>query len=78
MNDQEFYFKNEEELKQFLQDYIVNTSEAIEILGCSRQYLNQLIKSGVVKPVKEFPRDRLFIRAEIEERKEHMGKRKKS
>uniref|UniRef100_UPI001EEF24A2 helix-turn-helix domain-containing protein n=1 Tax=Bacillus sp. REN10 TaxID=2782541 RepID=UPI001EEF24A2 len=50
MNDQEFYFKNEEELKQFLQDHIVNTSEAIEILGCSRQYLNQLIKSGVIKP----------------------------
>lgn len=67
-----------EDIEKFLQTHIVNTSEAIEILGCSRQYLNQLIKSGVIKPVKEFARDRLFIKAEIEERKEYMGKRKKS
>ena len=67
-----------EDIEKFLQTHIVNTSEAIEILGCSRQYLNQLIKSGVIKPVKEFARDRLFIKAEIEQRKEYMGKRKKS
>ncbi|MCY8073360.1 DNA-binding protein [Bacillus inaquosorum] len=52
-------------MKRFLNEEIVNTSEAIEILGFTRQYLNYLVKIGEFEPVKEMPRDRLFIKEDI-------------
>ncbi|MED4646871.1 DNA-binding protein [Bacillus inaquosorum] len=60
-----YSLKERDAIKKFLNEEIVNTSEAIEILGFTRQYLNQLIKTGQLEPVKEMPRDRLFIKEGI-------------
>ncbi|AGF28233.1 helix-turn-helix domain-containing protein [Bacillus subtilis] len=60
-----YSLKERDAIKKFLNEEIVNTSEAIEILGFTRQYLNQLIKTGQLEPVKEMPRDRLFIKEDI-------------
>lgn len=52
---------------------IVNTSEA-EILCFTRQYLNQLVKSEELEPMKEMPRDRLFLKEDILDFQKHRRK----
>lgn len=61
----EYYFKSKEELTAYVISEIINTTEATEILGCSRQNLNNLIKRGKITPIKELPRDRLFFKSDI-------------
>ncbi|PAD65269.1 DNA-binding protein, partial [Bacillus siamensis] len=48
-----YNLKERDAIKRFLNEEIVNTSEAIEILGFNRQYLNQLVKNGELEPMKE-------------------------
>ncbi|HGH1669907.1 DNA-binding protein [Bacillus thuringiensis] len=69
-----YNFETKEELINFVNDEIVNTSEALEILECSRQNLNKLVKSGTLVPIKEMVRDRLFFKEDILKRKELMRK----
>ncbi|OPA18223.1 DNA-binding protein [Bacillus cereus] len=57
-----------------MRDEIVNTSETVEILECSRQNQNKLVKSGTLVSIKEMVRDRLFFREDILNRKEQMKK----
>ena len=70
-----YNFESKEELIKFVNDEIVNTSEALKILECSRQNLNKLVKSGTLVPIKEMVRDRLFFKADILNRKEQMKKK---
>lgn len=60
-----YNFKSEDELVSFIQEEIVNTSEAIEILGCTRQNIAYLVSNGRIKPIKEMRRDRLFFKKDI-------------
>lgn len=69
-----YNFETKEELIRFVNDEIVNTSEALEILECSRQNLNKLVKSGTLVPIKEMVRDKLFFKEDILRRKEQMKK----
>ncbi|WRM41656.1 DNA-binding protein [Bacillus velezensis] len=59
-----YNLKERDANKRFLNEEIVNTSEA-EILCFTRQYLNQLVKNGEFKPMKEMTRDRLFLKKDI-------------
>ncbi|SDH80605.1 hypothetical protein SAMN04489735_10649 [Aneurinibacillus thermoaerophilus] len=74
---EEITFKSRDELTAYIVNEVVNTTEALEILGCSRQNLNDLVKRGVLKPIKELPRDRLFYKADVLKRKEQAEQRKK-
>lgn len=69
-----YKFESQEELIKFVNDEIVNTSEALKTLECSRQNLNKLVKSGTLVPIKEMVRDRLFFKKDILNRKEQMKK----
>ncbi|PEL82530.1 DNA-binding protein [Bacillus wiedmannii] len=69
-----YKFETKDELIRFIQDEIVNTSEALEILGCSRQNLNVMVQKEKVKPIKEMPRDRLYFKEDILKSKEQMRK----
>ncbi|EOO65520.1 DNA-binding protein [Bacillus mycoides] len=69
-----YKFENKDDLICFIQDEIVNTSEAREILGCSRQNLNAMVQKEKVKPIKEMPRDRWYFKEDILKSKEHMRK----
>ncbi|WFE15341.1 DNA-binding protein [Bacillus atrophaeus] len=60
-----YNLKERDAIKRFLNEEIVNTSVAIEILGFTRQYLNQLVKNGELEPMKEMSRDRLFLKEDI-------------
>ncbi|MRU06288.1 DNA-binding protein, partial [Bacillus anthracis] len=39
-----YKFETKEELIHFIQEEVLNTSEALEILGCSRQNLNVMVQ----------------------------------
>ncbi|QTU91804.1 helix-turn-helix domain-containing protein [Bacillus velezensis] len=61
-----FVFANVDELREFLDKEVITTSEAIEIIGCSRQNLKQLVDHKTLNPIKSTNRDRLFLRKDIE------------
>ena len=47
---------------------LVTTNEATEILGCSRQNIEDLIRRGKLHPAKVLAKGKLFLRSEIEQR----------
>ncbi|PGM56024.1 DNA-binding protein [Bacillus thuringiensis] len=67
-----YKFETKDDLIRFIQDEIVNTSEALDILGCSRQNLNVMVQKEKVKPIKEMSRDRLYFKEDILKSKEQM------
>ena len=66
----EYKATNKEEFIELVQSEILNTTEVLEELQISRQALNSLVKRGKIVPVKELSRDRLFLKEDIEYRKE--------
>ncbi|MBS4869324.1 MAG: helix-turn-helix domain-containing protein [Eubacterium sp.] len=63
-----YHFTNNEELKQFIADNIISTGETAELLGCSRQYINQLIKENKLIPIKKINYITLFLKSDVEAR----------
>ena len=61
---------NKEDFIKLVQTEILTTSEVLEELQISRQALGSLVKRGKLVPVKELSRDKLFLREDIESRKE--------
>ena len=49
----------------FISMRVVNTAEAAKILNCSRQNIDDLIKRGKLKPIKEMANDKLFLKSDI-------------
>ncbi|MGG2114033.1 helix-turn-helix domain-containing protein [Lysinibacillus pakistanensis] len=66
----EYKVDNKDEFIKLVQTEILTTSEVLEELQISRQALNSLVKRGKLVPVKELSRDRLYLREDIESRKE--------
>lgn len=63
-----YNFTTDEELKQFITDNIISTGEAAELLGCSRQYINQLVKENKLIPIKKINYITLFLKSDVEAR----------
>ena len=72
-----YTFENKEQLTAFIHEEVITSSEALQILGCSRQNLNKLINKGTITPIKELPRERLFFKKDILQRKEALEKKSK-
>jgi len=66
----EYKVDNKEGFIKLVQTEILTSSEVLEELQISRQSLNSLVKRGKLLPIKELPRDRLFLREDVEARKE--------
>ena len=54
----------------FVRYRVVSTHEACQILGCSRQNIDDLIKRGKLRPIRQDNRNKLFLRNEITQRKQ--------
>jgi len=65
-----YSFNTKDEFIKLVQSEILTTSEVLEKLEISRQALNSLVKRGKLVPVKELSRDKLYLREDIESRKE--------
>lgn len=64
-----YTFKTKEELMTFIADNIITSKEAAELLGCSRQNIDDLVKRNKLIPVRVLPRDRLFFKEDVLARK---------
>lgn len=53
----------------FLKKGLLNSKDVTEILGCSRQYVNKMCKSGLIHPIKSSSKETLFLKSEIREKK---------
>lgn len=60
-----YQFNSDDELRIFLSENIVSTSEAIEILNCTRQNLDYLVKKNKLIPVKSIGAVRLYLKSDI-------------
>ncbi len=61
-----YNFSSKEELVKFLASEVLTTFEAREIMGCSRQYLSQLVSEKKLIPIKVLSRESLFFKEDIE------------
>ena len=60
-----------DDFRSFVESRIVNTAEAAEILDCSRQNIDDLIRRGKLHPVKATPKNKLFLKSELTQRMWH-------
>lgn len=58
-----------EDFYRFVERNLVNSAEAANILGCSRQNIEKLIDGGKLHPVKRLAKSTLLRRAEVEQQK---------
>ncbi|MFY0518521.1 helix-turn-helix transcriptional regulator [Lysinibacillus sp. UGB7] len=65
-----YSFNTKDDFIKLVQSEILTTSEVLDELQISRQALNSLVKRGKLVPVKELSRDKLYLREDIESRKE--------
>ncbi len=47
---------------------VINTQEASTLLNCSRQNIDDLIKRNKIAPIKVYPKNKLFLKSDIERR----------
>lgn len=57
-----------DELNTIISSSIIDTAEACELLGCSRQYINELVSSGKLVPIKSNEKSTLFLRNDVEKK----------
>lgn len=69
-----YTFESKEELAVWFNQEVVTTSEAMELLGCSRQNIHGFVKNGKLVPIKDSGKDRLFWRSDVLVRKEEASK----
>lgn len=60
-----YSFDDKEHLINFICTEIITTAEAITILNCSRQYLDELVGKGKITPIKTINRVRLYWKNDI-------------
>lgn len=60
-----YTFDDKEHLIHFICNEIITTAEATSLLGCSRQYLDELVNKGKITPIKTINRVRLYWKNDI-------------
>lgn len=59
---------DQEDFRTFVAQRVVNTAEAAELLSCSKQNIDDLVRRGKLHPVKESAKSKLFLKSEIMQR----------
>ncbi|MDR0897318.1 MAG: DUF2442 domain-containing protein [Oscillospiraceae bacterium] len=57
-----------DDFKAFVSQRIVNAAQAQALLGCSRQYINELERKGFLHPIREDARNTLYLKSEVMQR----------
>lgn len=60
-----YNFQTEKELKDYISSEVLTTSEAVKLLRCSRQYINQLVKEEKLLPIKKAGNTTLFLKSDL-------------
>lgn len=56
---------SKEDFTDFVAERVINTAEAAEIMGCSRQNIDDLIKRGKLNPVKITAKEKFFLKSDV-------------
>ncbi len=54
---------------RFVQFRVINAAEAAELLNCSRQYINELVKKKKLTPIKSSDKNTLFLKSDVLKRR---------
>ena len=65
---------SKQELVAFLASEVIDTSEATEILGCSRQNLHYHVSKEKIVPVKVLKKETLFLKSDVLSLKKQLEK----
>lgn len=57
-----------DDFKTFVSCRVVNAAEAQVMLGCSRQYIGELVSKGLLHPIREDAKNKLYLKSEITQR----------
>lgn len=60
-----YNFQTRNDLINFISNEVLTTSEVIELLGYSRQYVNQLVKKEKLIPIKKVGNTTLFFKSDV-------------
>lgn len=55
----------QEDFAAYIANNLITTAEAAELLGCSRQNVNDLVSRGVLQPVKTSAKSKLFLKSDV-------------
>ncbi|MEY8742775.1 helix-turn-helix domain-containing protein [Bacillales bacterium AN1005] len=66
---------NEKELRAYIKEQLLFTSEAAELLECSRQAISSAVKNGTLEPVKDTGKERLFLLSDVIAYKERRSRK---
>ena len=59
-----------DDIAAFVRCNLINTAEVSEMLRCSRQNVDDLVKRKKLEPIKSFPKGNLFLKSDIASRGE--------
>ncbi|HDR7068270.1 DNA-binding protein [Bacillus cereus] len=68
-----YELKSKEDIEKFVNDHILTTSEAMEILNVNRARLNVLVKKERIIPLKQMKNMSLFWRSDVEKLSEELA-----
>lgn len=55
----------QEDFAAYIANNLITTAEAAELMGCSRQNVNDLVSRGVLQPVKTSAKSKLFLKSDV-------------
>ncbi|KAA2392141.1 MULTISPECIES: helix-turn-helix domain-containing protein [Bacillus cereus group] len=67
-----YHLNSKEEVDNFIRNEVLITAEAMEILGVNRSRMSALIKAGKLSPIKKLGNVSIFLKADIEAKKEEL------
>ncbi|HGA1022289.1 helix-turn-helix domain-containing protein [Bacillus cereus] len=67
-----YHLNSKEEVDNFVRNEVLITAEAMEILGVNRSRMSALIKAGKLTPIKKLGNVSIFLKADIEAKKEEL------
>jgi predicted XRE-type DNA-binding protein len=67
-----YHLNSKEEVDNFIRNEVLITAEAREILGVNRSRMSALIKAGKLSPIKKLGNVSIFLKADIEAKKEEL------
>ncbi len=54
-----------EDFRAFASERVITAAEAADLLNCSRQYINELVKTDKLHPIKSSEKNTLFLKSEV-------------
>ncbi|PEP92429.1 DNA-binding protein [Bacillus wiedmannii] len=67
-----YHLNSKEEVDNFIRNEVLITAEAMEILNVNRSRMSAMVKAGKLTPIKKLGNVSIFIKADIEAKKEEL------